>query len=41
MFILCCGFRGEGKLDKCFLPTEGRDADVAGGTISLIAVLHR
>lgn len=29
VFILCCGFRGEGKLDECFLPTVGRDTDVA------------
>lgn len=24
-----CGFRREGKLDKCFLPTKGREVDVS------------
>lgn len=45
MCLFCAVALGrKGKLDKCFLPTEGRDADITQTcerTISLVAVLHR
>lgn len=46
MCLFCAVALGrKGKLDKCFLPTEGRDADVAHKLVkelsSPVAVLHR